>query len=233
MKNVLASVLCLMALQGCSQQIKDIGVAPAFSPVQIGTEYADLSADAYPPAPNAPPQFSLWRDERSNFFSDRRAYLEGDILTVLISIDDEANFKNKSERDRSTSRKMGLAGNYSVDGVGGTGSADGDLSSTSDFQGNGAIARSETIRLSVAAVVQKRLPNGNLLIRGSQEIRVNAELRILNIAGIVRPTDISPTNTVPYERIAEARISYGGRGRLSEVQQPPYGAQLLDIISPF
>ena len=98
---------------------------------------------------------------------------------------------------------------------------------------DGQTARSENLRLSVAAVVTDVLPNGNLIISGTQEVRVNAELRVLTIAGIVRPNDIGASNTISYERIAEARISYGGRGRLTEVQQPPYGHQILDQVLPF
>ena len=100
-------------------------------------------------------------------------------------------------------------------------------------EGNGATTRSENIDLSIAAVVTDVLPNGNLMISGSQEVRVNAELRILTIAGIVRPSTSARENTISYERIAEARISYGGRGRLTEVQQPPYGQQILDTVLPF
>jgi flagellar L-ring protein FlgH len=106
------------------------------------------------------------------------------------------------------------------------------LNNATDFSGNGGTARSETINLSVAASVTAVLPNGNLLITGSQEVRVNAELRILTITGVARPTDIQPNNTISYERIAEARISYGGRGRITEVQQPAYGQQILDRLSP-
>ena len=101
--------------------------------------------------------------------------------------------------------------------------------STSSTQGQGNIDRQEQIQVSVAAVVTEVLPNGNLVISGSQEVRVNYELRQLTVAGIVRPTDISRANTVSYDRVAEARISYGGRGRLSEVQQPSWGQQLWDI----
>jgi flagellar L-ring protein precursor FlgH len=232
MKNLLISAACLSLLPACTS-VKEIGVPPAFAPVQIGFQTDDLPPDEFPPAPNTPPQFSLWQNEKANLFSDRRAHLEGDLLTVLIAIDDEAKLKNETDRDRTTKRNLGLTGSYDLNGVGDAFSIDGDLKSGSEFEGNGKTVRSETIRLSVAAVVEKRLANGNLLIRGSQEIRVNSEIRVLQLAGIVRPTDISPTNTIPYERIAEARISYGGRGRLSEMQQPPWGQQVLDIVSPF
>ncbi|TIV92058.1 MAG: flagellar basal body L-ring protein, partial [Mesorhizobium sp.] len=106
-------------------------------------------------------------------------------------------------------------------------------SSSTETNADGEIKRSEDIELNVAAVVTEVLPNGNLMIRGSQEVRVNYELRVLTIAGMVRPSDIGAENTIPYERIAEARISYGGRGRASEVQQPAYGQQVLDQVLPF
>ncbi|WP_292388806.1 flagellar basal body L-ring protein FlgH, partial [Mesorhizobium sp.] len=105
--------------------------------------------------------------------------------------------------------------------------------SSTETNADGEINRSENLELNVAAVVTEVLPNGNLMIRGSQEVRVNYELRVLTIAGMVRPSDIGAENTIPYERIAEARISYGGRGRVSEVQQPAYGQQILDQVLPF
>ena len=86
--------------------------------------------------------------------------------------------------------------------------------------------------MSVGAVVTDVLPNGNLIVSGSQEVRVNYELRVLNIAGIVRPRDISKENTIAYNKIAEARISYGGRGRMMEVQQPGWGQQIFDRFRP-
>ena len=110
---------------------------------------------------------------------------------------------------------------------------DSNISSTSESSGKGTIDRSEKIQLSVAAVVTDVLPNGNLVINGSQEVRVNFELRQLTVAGIARPTDITRTNMVSYDRLAEARISYGGRGRVSEVQQPSWGHQIYDTLRPF
>ncbi len=226
-------LLCL-ALGGCAGELQDIGRAPALSPVGSGLEPASATAHAYPEPPAAPvKRFSLWNDEQSQLFKDARALSAGDILTVFISINDKATLNNESDRTRTSNRKFGVGGNYDVNGIGSDGSAALDLNSRSNSTGSGATARSENIRLSVAAVVTEVLPNGNLVIRGSQEVRVNAELRILTIAGIVRPADIGAQNTIPYERIAEARISYGGRGRLTEVQQPAWGQQVLDIVSPF
>ena len=117
--------------------------------------------------------------------------------------------------------------------VGSSGSLDGAVNSSTATAGDGETKRSEDLELSIAAVVVEVLGNGNLVIQGSQEVRVNAELRVLTIGGIVRPIDIGPQNTISYERNAEARISYGGRGRLTEVQQPPYGQQILDRVLPF
>ena len=85
----------------------------------------------------------------------------------------------------------------------------------------------------MAAVVTDVLPNGNLIISGSQEVRVNFEMRLLNVAGIVRPQDISRENTIAYDKIAEARVSYGGRGRIMEVQQPAVIQQIYDRVKPF
>ncbi|APH73630.1 flagellar basal body L-ring protein FlgH [Aquibium oceanicum] len=226
-------IACL-TLGGCAGELRDIGRPPALSAVGSGLEPASATAYAYPEPPAAPvKRFSLWDDEQSQLFKDARALSVGDILTVFISINDKATLNNESDRSRTSKRTFGIGGGYDWDGVGSSGAADFDLNSKSDSTGSGATARSENIRLSVAAVVTEVLPNGNLIIRGSQEVRVNAELRILTIAGIVRPADIGAQNSIPYERIAEARISYGGRGRLTEVQQPAYGQQILDIISPF
>jgi flagellar L-ring protein precursor FlgH len=176
---------------------------------------------------------STWSNASSDLFTSPRARQVGDIVTVNIQIDDKAEFDNASDRSRQSSVSAGLDYAFSFKGWNTDGTADAGINSSSASTGQGTIDRSEKLRLSVAAVVNEVLPNGNVVISGSQEVRVNFEVRVLNIAGIVRPRDISPKNTISYDKIAEARVSYGGRGRLMEVQQPAYGQQLYDVLTPF
>jgi flagellar L-ring protein precursor FlgH len=206
---------------------------PAVVPPPPGVVSGVLDGGFEGPAPVA----SLWQP--ISLFSDQRARRRGDILTVVIEIDDRAQINNRTDRERDANEEFdirtlfgieqeidgALPGDLSVAGV--------DLSSESTSRGEGTIARDETIELKIAATVTDVLPNGNLVILGSQEIRVNYELRDLQVAGIIRPEDISRENTIPYERIAEARVVYGGRGQVYQLQQPRYGQQVLDIILPF
>jgi flagellar L-ring protein precursor FlgH len=228
-------VAMALLLDGCAPPIKDFMRAPDLSPVGSGIDEASPDASiALPPVTQAvaPPR-------PVNLYTDQRIAHVGDILTVNIAINDKAVVGNSSDRKTNSSGTAGFdwlwtqpsAG--SGGGQGTPGSWKHDFNSTSSSQGNGDINRSEQINLSVPAVVTQVLPNGNLVIKGSQEVRVNFELRQLTIAGIVRPSDISRENTIAYDRIAEARISYGGRGRISEVQQPGWGQQLYDIVKPY
>lgn len=227
-------VLAALALAGCTTPVSEINRAPALSPVGYGVGADPKSAYSYPEPPKQQGRrYSLWDDRQSKFFTDARALSAGDILTVDIQINDRARFRNESERSRNASRGIGVAANAGWNWIGTSGSADIDVDSSTSSKGSGATARSEDIRMSVAAVVTDVLPNGNLVINGSQEVLVNHEMRVLTITGIVRPSDIGAANTVSYERIAEARISYGGRGRLTEVQQPGWGHQLADNVLPF
>ena len=224
-------------LSGCaSGAFKEIGQEPALSPVGSGLDQRRRPRPQATTPTRQPPvkRFSLWNDRQSRLFTDPRALSPGDILTVRIKINDRAKFKNESERSRTADRSLGGDLAFDWDGVGDRRQR----RRQHRFEDHRppATARPRVPRTSscsVAAVVIEVLPNGNLIIKGSQEVRVNAELRILTIGGIVRPYDIGPENTISYERIAEARISYGGRGRLTEVQQPPYGQQILDRVLPF
>ncbi|MCJ9430338.1 flagellar basal body L-ring protein FlgH [Kordiimonas marina] len=206
---------------------------------------------------------SLWRTGARAFFKDQRASNVGDILTVHINIADNAKIGNSTSRTRTTAEganianaagaeqalKYGLYGHSAgANADSGSGTATNaaeaganaydpssllSAGSSSSYAGTGAVDRSEAINLTVAAIVTDVLPNGNLVIQGRQEVRVNFEKRELLIAGIVRPQDISSNNTIEHTQIAEARISYGGKGQLTDVQQPRYGTQLFDVIFPF
>jgi flagellar L-ring protein precursor FlgH len=231
-----ASVFALFAcvlLAGCSTDIEDIGVQPHLSPVGSGVEATrTASLAAISPAEDSSAPLS-WEGTSADLFRDPRARRVGDIVTVNIIIGDKATLDNSSDRSRDSS--AGAAFGVGLDFVptpypiSGSGS----VSSSSVSKGTGTIDRSEKINVSVAALVTDVLPNGNLVISGSQEVRVNYEVRVLGIAGVVRQQDISRDNTIPYDKIAEARVSYGGRGRLSEVQQPAIGQQLFDLFTPF
>ncbi|OXT02466.1 hypothetical protein B7H23_06095 [Notoacmeibacter marinus] len=240
-RSIVAAATAGLLLAGCSQSFKEINRPPDMSPVGAGIASTQPVAwNAYPAYQNPPQRgYSLWNRKGSGLYVSQRALEPGDLLTVLIQINDKASISNKSDRSRTAGRSLGLNGNYDYEIVkdetkAGNATGKGSLGTTSssDFAGGGSTNRSEVIRLSMGAVVTEVLPNDNLVIRGTQEVRVNAELRILQVAGIVRPGDIGPNNTIAYERIAEARISYGGRGRISEVQQPPWGQQVIDLITP-
>ena len=220
----------LRLLAGCAVDPEDFNVAPHLTPVGSG-----LESYGPPQAPRDPEMdpFS-WEGTNADLFRDPRARRPGDIVTVNIEINDKASLDNNSKRSRESELDAGFgiqADFMAPPTYPWSGSAVAD--STSASKGKGEIDRSEKINLSVAALVTNILPNGNIVISGSQEVRVNFEVRVLTIAGIVRPQDISRDNTIPYDKIAEARVSYGGRGRLSEVQQPAFGQQLFDIFTPF
>lgn len=183
---------------------------------------------------------SLWRTGARAFFSDPRANNIGDILTVQINISDSANVDNTTSRSRTSSDQAGVGNLFGLesqlnrilpDAVDPNNLLNAD--STTSTTGTGQVQRAEAINLTVAAIVTQVLPNGNMVIQGRQEVRVNFEVRELIIAGIVRPQDITDDNTVQHTQIAEARISYGGRGQLTDVQQARYGQQLLDILMPY
>ena len=235
MKKIASALAVALALSSCSSQaVKEIGRAPSMSPIGSGLNYAETPQMAmYPKQPRSTVSgYSIWSDQQSALFKDSRAFKIGDILTVNIRVNDKASFDNKTDRSRTNKSGMnfGISGSTSSSSV----DAEGDLGfgSSTSTKGDGSTERSEKLNLLVAAVVTGVIENGNLLISGSQEVRVNHEIRILNVAGIVRPQDVNADNTISYDRIAEARISYGGRGRLTEVQQPPWGQQAIDLFSP-
>jgi flagellar L-ring protein precursor FlgH len=181
---------------------------------------------------------SLWRSGPGSLFGDQRARRPGDIMTVVIEIDDKAQISNATQRNRSGSEDMSVGALFGLPGVLAESfdipiDPGAQLSSSSASNGAGSVSRNEKITLRVAATVVDVLPNGHMVIAGAQEVRVNFELRDLQVSGIVRPEDVSRRNEITYDRIAEARIAYGGRGQITDVQQPRYGQQIADILLPF
>lgn len=240
----LATILTLTAtLAACNttDRLASIGTAPPLTAIADPTTTAGYQPVRMPMPEAIADTYqanSLYRTSARGFFKDERAHRIGDILTVMVTIDDSAKIANTTASTRSASNSAGMGGIFgaAVDNLSG-GAIDPasaiEVDSGMSNRGNGSVNRSESLETSVAAVVTQVLPNGNLVIEGRQEVRVNFEVRDLIVAGIVRPSDIQANNTILSSKIAEARISYGGRGQISEVQQPRYGQQALDAILPF
>lgn len=238
-------VVCAMLLIGCDvtrQQMAQIGKAPPMTDVTPPIEKSSYKPLKWPKEEARPSLAnSLWQPGSRTFFRDHRARRIGDILTVVIEIDDKAKLDNKTQRDRDTDRSLKAPNVFGFEKeltrkLLPNGADPDSLLSIGGKVGNkgtGVIDRKEKINTEIAAMVTQILPNGNLVISGSQEIRVNFEVREVSIEGIVRPQDIGADNTIKSTQIAEARVSYGGRGQMTDVQQPSVGSQLIDIISPF
>ncbi|MBI3451677.1 MAG: flagellar basal body L-ring protein FlgH [Rhodospirillales bacterium] len=242
----LAIVLAASLLSACNtvERLTRLGEEPKMTRVQdpsIGQPPVTMPA---PPPDNSQRHTnSLWRSGARAFFKDQRASQVGDIMTVTITIADTASLSNNSTRSRTsaeTANSTKLLGYENqiwgrLPGVQGAIDPTSlvNLGANSTGTGGGTITRSESVSLKVAAVVTQVLPNGNLVVKGSQEVRVNFETRVLEVAGVIRPQDIRSDNQIPYDRIAEARISYGGRGQLTDRNQARWGQELYDILFPF
>lgn len=228
---------------GCSaiDRLSAIGEKPALSSIENPATqpgYKPVQMPMPTPQPASYSPNSLWRTGSRAFFKDQRAAQVGDLLTVTVNITDKANIANETQRSRTNAEDSGttaffgsqwLSGKLAASLPGRTLTAD----STSSSDGKGSVVRQEALTTNIAAVVMQILPNGNLVVEGKQEIRVNYEIRELIVAGIVRPEDIQSDNTIDSSKIAQARIAYGGRGQISDVQQPRYGQQVLDVLLPF
>ncbi|MEL7255076.1 MAG: flagellar basal body L-ring protein FlgH [Pseudomonadota bacterium] len=241
-RAIVAGILLCLAVSGCSR-LENIGQAPAFTNANEGNEHAAMIYGGLPAVADPSRQVdraSLWSSGRRSLLGDRRAMQKGDILTVVIEIDEEAQISNQTQRSRNANEGLQVPQLFGIpqrinerlpDGA----SLDNavDITSGSSSSGDGSVSRAEELTLRVAATITQVLPNGVLEIQGVQEVRVNFELRELLVSGFVRPEDISRQNEITYDKIASARISYGGRGQITDVQQPRYGQQVLDIFLPF
>jgi flagellar L-ring protein precursor FlgH len=241
---VLSVVLAASTLGGCSslERFASLGEQPSLSAIENPTSqpgYKPVHMPMPTPQPASYSPNSLWRNGSRAFFKDQRAHQVGDILTVKVKITDKATLENETGRSRKNSEDSGVDNFFGknklfppLNTVGVPGRIfTADSSGSSD--GKGTIDRKEELLTNIAAVITQLLPNGNLVVEGKQEIRVNFEIRELIVAGIVRPEDIESDNTIDSSKIAQARIAYGGRGQLTDVQQPRYGQQALDVLLPF
>ena len=218
-----------------------LGERPPLSAIENPTTQAGYKPVHMPmptPQPASYSPNSLWRNGSRAFFKDQRAHQVGDILTVTVNLNDKAVIANETQRSRENKEDSGITDFLGSKTIKTPATAllpgrilTADSSASSD--GKGSVNRSEALVTNVAGVVTQVLPNGNLVVEGKQEVRVNFEIRELIVAGIVRPEDIQSDNTIDSTKIAEARIAYGGRGQITDVQQPRYGQQALDILLPF
>jgi flagellar L-ring protein precursor FlgH len=236
-----AALLAVAGLSGgCSaiDRLKNIGEQPKLSAIENPTAQPGYKPVQMPMPTPQPATFnpnSLWRNGSRAFFKDQRAQQVGDILTITVNITDTAQFANETQLSRTGNINSDVNNFFGKSQILNTPipgtllNADG----TNANDGKGSINRQETLQTHVAAVVTQVLPNGNLVVSARQEFRVNNELRELSVTGVIRPQDIASDNTVQHDRMAEARITYGGRGELTEEQHTPWGQQLLNILSPF
>ena len=240
-----AAISIAAAVPGCNTltRMSEVGGSPELTKITNPVARQGYRPVSLPmPAPQVAEDNpnSLWRAGARAFFKDTRAKAVGDILTVKLNLKDKATLDNKSERERDdkedtdVTNLLGLEAEFAKrlpQAINPSSVAS--FGSKSETKGDGSIQRSEDIELTFAAVITQILPNGALVIFGRQEIRVNYELRELMVTGVVRPEDIESDNSVSHEKIAEMRVAYGGRGTLSDLQQPRWGTQVWDIIFPF
>ena len=243
-KNIML-VAATLSLASCTtiDKLNAVGQPPAMTPI---IDPRDRNGDRVVTMPMprqeavAHQANSLWAAGARSFFKDQRATKIGDIVTVQIDISDKAEVSNATSRSRKSDETANLTSLLGLEQLPGQVLPNGydpeaaiKLGSDSSTDGQGSVNRKEKVELTVAAIVTQVLSNGNLVLEGHQEVRINFELRDLSVSGIVRPEDISAMNEVKHTQMAEARISYGGRGQITDVQQPRYGQQVVDILFPF
>ncbi|KIC47479.1 flagellar L-ring protein FlgH [Ruegeria sp. ANG-S4] len=235
-------MMVALTVAACGR-LDHLGKPPSLTPTNESPEHVAMLWPGLPlhtQPQRTVDQSSLWSGGQHSLLGDQRAMKKGDILTVVIELDEKAEISNDTNRSRAGKESLAVPGllgfpqratrnwpeGASLDEVV-------EIDSSSSSKGKGAVKRKEKLTLRVAATVVDVLPNGVLSISGTQELRVNFELRELLVSGYVRPEDISRQNEITYDKIASARVSYGGRGQITDVQQPRYGQQVLDTLLPF
>lgn len=237
------AMLSLSACDGISERLSRVGKEPPMAKIENPYQqkgYHPVSLPMPPEEISTSQPNSLWEPARQTFFKDQRAHKVGDILTVLIDINDQGNLTNETKTTRTNTEAEGLPNFLGLESklksvLPKAVDPSSLVSANSDQEkdGKGTLTRQEQIQLKLAAIVTQVMPNGNFVIKGRQQVRVNYELRDLTLDGVIRPEDILNNNSISYEKIAEARISYGGKGSMSDIQQSRWGDQVFDAVFPF
>lgn len=239
------TVLALMGLSlgACTNdtvaKLGELGEKPAMTKITDPTKepgYQPVSMPVPNPVASNNHNGSIWQPGARAFFKDQRATRVGDVLTVSVVINDSAIMANETKGQRNDTDQVAMNNLLGLEKVAPKVLTPGSLINTSGVRntdGKATINRQEQITVQLAAIVTQVLPNGNLVVNAKQEVRVDYDLRDVSFSGIVRPTDIDATNTIAWNQIADARLSYSGRGQSEDLQQPRLGSQLIDILSPF
>src|ERR1700729_168993 len=238
---LLSTVAVINSACSSIDRLKAIGEQPPLSAMDNPTTKPGYKPVQMPMPTPQPASFnpnSLWRNGSRAFFKDQRAHQIGDILTVKVNINDTAQFQDQTQVTRTATEDNEITNFLGANRINNPAKAvlPGALitaESNTQSNANGSINRTDQLVTNVAAVVTQLLPNGNMVIEGKQEGRLNTEMRVLIVAGVVRPEDIESDNTIDLPKIAEARVAYGGKGTLSTIQPPPWGNQALSVLLPF
>ncbi|HEY5609469.1 MAG TPA: flagellar basal body L-ring protein FlgH [Alphaproteobacteria bacterium] len=243
--RIVGVIVAAASLGACNifTRLSEIGETPPLTNIQNPTHaptYRPVSMPMPMPRPAIREANALWRPGARAFFRDQRAADVGDIITITITINDKAKVNNETKRSRNNTENLGVSAFLGYEASFNRILPNAinpsnliDSSAQMDSTGTGSIARDETIEMKIAGIVTQLLPNGNMVIHGRQEVRVNHEVRELQISGVIRPEDIGSDNIITFDKIAEARVAYGGRGLITDVQQPRLGSQVMDILLPF
>ncbi len=186
---------------------------------------------------------SLWVENGGRslgeMFVNAKARRIGDIVTIRIVESSSASNKASTDTDRASSLDVGLSSFFKLEDEFPSTQAffnpfsPAQASYESEFEGTGSTVRSGALEAYISARIVQILPNGNFVIEGNREVRVNNENQIITLTGVVRPRDISGENVVQSTYIADARISYSGSGIVNDQQRPGWLVRILDNIWPF
>lgn len=226
MKQRICAVLLLMLLSGgCATQTKDVKTA-SFDQ-QLPKPVADYSRG------------SIWQANSSGLTEEFKARRKGDIVTILIAETASASKAAKTDTSRATAISAGMPNFMGLETAGFFTKNFGDLSkllnasTDSTYAGSGSTSRQESLNATISAKVIDVLPNGNLQIEGRRNVKVNNEDQIIVVEGTVRPSDINAANVVNSGFVADARITYSGKGIISDRQSPGWLMNIIDKVWPF